>query len=48
MQTTAFHAPTGSRHPVKMKMPPFRHARGGGHPGFFRVLWIPAYAGMTA
>ena len=29
------------------KGPRFRHARAGGHPGFFNVLWIPAFAGMT-
>jgi hypothetical protein len=31
-----------------MKTAPLRHARGGGHPGFLMVLWIPAFAGMTA
>jgi len=30
-----------------MKTTPVRHAREGGHPGFFLVLWIPACAGMT-
>jgi len=25
-----------------MKKAPLRHARGGGHPGFLMLLWIPA------
>jgi len=30
------------------KGPSSRHARAGGHPGVFRTIWIPAFAGMTA